>query len=101
MTLVVLFGSLWRELGCLERLWLSFLDSYGPHLVTRCRPGAPGLIKELKEQFQAFVGGQCVQTICFTARSAFLLFITVHTFVMAGVLLRPHFGMRAGGQDDR
>ena len=89
--MLVLFGSPWRELGCFGRPWLSFLDLYGAHFVKRCRPGAPGLIKELKEPFQAFLVGVSVcKPSVFIARSAFLVlhtfrtFRTFHTFVVAG-----------------
>ena len=79
-------GILWGELESLGWPWLSFLDPYGAswgalgglgcHFWIPMAPiwsqgvvqEPPGLIKELKEPFQAFVGGQCVQTISFYSK---------------------------------
>ena len=69
VALVVSLGLLWGELGCLGWPWLSFLDPYGAHWVTRCRPGAP----RAHQGASSFRGGVSVcKPLVFTARSAFL-----------------------------
>ena len=95
MALVVLFGSLLRELWCLGRPWLSFLEPlwrpFGHKVSSRSPPGSS---RSSRNHFKLSWEVSVCKPLVFKARSAFLLLHAVHTIVVLGVLLRPHFHTR-------
>ena len=97
-------GDPGKTLGSLGEPWGGSWGITGGPLgapwVPRCRPGAhrarPGDYGA-QGTISSFPGGVSVcKPSVFTGRSAFLLFMTLQTFVVMEVLLRPYFHTRRG-----